>query len=186
MNKWRLPSSLKLGEDDFAIRTDFRIVLGIFRVLNSDEYDDFEKWSIAIKAFYVDENVPDVVDAIDKMLQFFGCGAENKESEKRAPKLMDWDQDADLIIPAINKVAGFDIRGADHLHWWTFMSYYMSIGECTFSTVVTIRKKMTYGEKLEQYEKEFFRDNMGLVVLKDAERIRQDEEDKRLLAEIGL
>lgn len=187
MNKWRLPSSLKLGEDVFAIRTDYRIVLGIFRVLNSDDYDDIEKWSIAIKAFYVDENVPDVVLAVKEMLRFFNCGSDSKEDEdRREPKLMDWDQDADILIPAVNKAAGFDVRGVDHLHWWTFMSYYMSVGECTFSTVVTIRRKMANGTKLEQYEKDFFRDNKDLIVLKDAERIAQDEEDRRLLAEIGL
>lgn len=185
MNKWRLPTVLKLGAVDFAIRTDYRIILAIFRVLNSDEYDEVEKRAIALSAFYVDE-VVDVNEAWDQMLIFFSGGSESNEDDERKPKLMDWEQDADILIPALNSVAGYDIRGVDHLHWWTFLSYYMSIGESLFSTVVGIRRKMAYGEKLEQYEKDFVKDNYNMVMLKDAERLRQDEEDRAALAEIGL
>lgn len=186
MNKWRLPTSLKLGEVDFTIRTDYRVILGIFRAIGSDAYDESEKWQIALRAFYVEE-VTDVQEAIEKMCLFLGGGSSDVEEDAKArPALMDWEQDAELIIPAVNKVAGYDVRGVDYLHWWTFLSYYMSIGESTFATVVSIRKKMAYGEKLEKYEKEFVRDNPKMVLLRNAERRRQDEEDRQALAEIGL
>ena len=186
MNKWRLPASLKLGGVDFAIRTDYRVILGIFRVLNDDSFDDIEKWAIAIRAFYVSEDIPDVDEAMEQMLIFFNCGSKHNDDDTTKPKLMDWEQDAELLIPAINAAAGFDIRGVEQLHWWTFLSYYMSIGESTFSMVYNIRRKMAYGEKLEQYERDFVKDNPSVVILRDAERLRQDEEDRQALAEIGL
>lgn len=186
MNKWRLPASLNLGGADFAIRTDYRIILGIFRVLNDDGYDDVEKWAIAIRAFYIGD-VPDANEAIAQMITFFNGGTPQDDDDVKKPKLMDWEQDVDLLIPAINHAAGYDVRGVDYLHWWTFLSYYLSIDEnCTFNMVYWIRKKMANGEKLEQHEREYVRDNPKVVFLRDAERIRQDEEDRKALAEIGL
>lgn len=188
MNKWRLPTALTLGAVDFAIRTDYRVILGIFRVFASDEYDENEKWAIALKAFYKD-SIPDelIETAAEQMCLFFNGGsAIDGGGNDRKPKLMDWDQDATILIPAVNKVAGFDIRGMDYLHWWTFLSYYTEVGEGTFATVVAIRKKMAYGEKLEKYEREYVRNNPDMVLLKDAERRRQDEEDRAALAAIGL
>ena len=53
---------------------------------------------------------------------------------------MDWEKDLSLIISPINKIVGHDIR-LDSFHWWTFLSYFMEIGECTFNTYVGIRNK---------------------------------------------
>lgn len=188
MNKWRLPTALRIGAVDFAIRTDYRVILGIFRVLTSDEYDECEKWLIALKSFYKDDLPEELTDdAIEQMCCFFNGGSAIVEKEDRKqPKLMDWDQDANILIPAVNKVAGYDVRGMEYLHWWTFLSFYTEVGEGTFATVVAIRKKMATGKKLEKYEKDFVRDNPDMVFLKDAERRRQDEEDKAALAAIGL
>ena len=49
---------------------------------------------------------------------------------------MDWDQDAPLIVPAINKVLGGEVRAMPYLHWWTFVGAYMEIGEGVFSSVL--------------------------------------------------
>lgn len=172
----------------FAIRADYRVILGIFRALNNPEYTDAEKWEIALKSFYVDaDNLPDVEEALSQMVLFFSGGTDQRDTDDRTrPQLMDWEQDADILIPAINKAAGVDVRGLDFLHWWTFLSYYMEIGESTFSTVVGIRKKMAYGEKLDDFEKTLVRENPGMVLLKDAQRRAEDEADRAALAEIGL
>lgn len=187
MNKWTLPAALHIGAADFAIRADFRVILGIFRVLNSEDYTEAEKWEIALRSFYVDaETLPDVEQAIQQMQIFFSGGMDSTEDDKKRPQLMDWEQDTDMLIPAVNKSAGYDVRGVPFLHWWTFLSYYMEIGESTFSTVVSIRRKMAYGEKLEQYEKDFVRDQPNTVILRDAKRRAEDAEDRAALAALGL
>lgn len=188
MNKWHLPTSLTIGEVDCAIRTDFRVILGIYHYLNDPDYTDEERWAIALKAFYVDlDKIPPelYVEAAEKMLEFFRCGASTSDDDRRKPQLMDWEQDADIIIPAVNKVAGYDVRGVKSLHWWTFFALYMEIGEGTFSTVISIRSKQARGKKLEDYEKEFIRENPSMVRLrkhKTAEELRQEAEDKAALA----
>ena len=188
MNKWKLPTSLVVGEVAFDIRTDYRVVLGIYHYLNDPDYTDDEKWAIALRSFYIDidKMSPDMYDeAAVKMLDFFRCGATPSDDDKGRPPTMDWDQDADIIIPAVNRVAGYDVRGVDHLHWWTFFSYYMEITEGVFATVVGIRNKQVRGKKLDEHEKDFVRENPSLVFLqkhKTEEELRQEAEDKAALA----
>lgn len=189
MNKWHLPTSLNVGGVDYAIRTDYRVILGIYRYLNDNDYSDDERWAIALKTFYKDfDNMPEecFLEAAEKMIEFFRCGdATDAEDERHKPQLMDWEQDAPIIIPAVNKVAGYDVRGKEYLHWWTFFAMYMEIGEGTFMTVVGIRSKQAHGKKLEDYERDFVRNNPKLVALrkhKTAEELRAEAEDRAALA----
>lgn len=190
MNKWRLPTSLVVGEVAFEIRTDYRVILGIYHYLNDPEYTDEERWAIALRGFYknIEAMSPDLyVEAAEKMLDFLRCGATPSEEDKDKPQMMDWDQDADIIIPSVNKVAGEDVRGLKYLHWWTFFSYYLEITEGTFATVIGIRDKMAHGKKLEDYEKDFCREHPSLVFLKKhktEEELRKEAEDREALAKL--
>lgn len=187
MNKWKLPAVLHIGTADYAIRTDYRVILGIYRYLTDPDYTDDERWAIALQAFYKDlSTMPpeDFTEAAKKMLDFFACGATPQEDDRHRPQLMDWEQDADIIIPAVNKVAGYDVRGVEHLHWWTFYALYLEIGEGTFTTVVNIRNKQARGKKLEEHEKEFVRENPELVKLKQhktQQQLREEAEDAAAL-----
>jgi hypothetical protein len=79
---------------------------------------------------------------------------------------MDWEQDAPLIMPAINKVAGREVRAVEYMHWWTFLGLYMEIGESQFATVINIRQKLQKKKPLEKHEKEYYRQNKAVVDLK--------------------
>lgn len=81
-------------------------------------------------------------EACQKACEFIDCGIKN--DGKPRPRTMDWEQDAPIIIPAVNKVNNAEVRATDYMHWWTFFGLYMEIGESTFSTVVSIRDKRFY------------------------------------------
>ena len=92
---------------------------------------------------------------------------------------MDWEQDAAIIIPAVNSVAGREIRLDPGIHWWTFFGWYMSIGDGLFASVLRIRSKKAKGKKLEKWEEEFYRENRHLIDLKQVEtdEVRQEKEN---------
>ena len=69
--------------------------------------------------------------------------------------------DGDMIVPAVNKVAGKEIRAVPYMHWWTFFGYFMESGECLFNTVVGIRSKKAKGERLDKWEKKFYQENQN-------------------------
>ena len=100
---------------------------------------------------------------------------------------MDWEQDATLIIPAVNRVVGREIRADKYMHWWTFLSSYMEIGECTFTHILSIRQKRATGKKLEKWEQDYIRDNKDVVLLKNKlteQEKREREEDEKALKEL--
>lgn len=69
-----------------------------------------------------------------------------------------------------------EVRSVPYLHWWTFMGYFMEIGDGLVSQVWAIRQKRSKGKKLEKWEKEFERSNPELVKLKKVYSEKQQKE----------
>ena len=105
------------------------------------------------------------MSAIAYLSDFLSCG----QPGSNGVKLMDWQQDAPEIISGVNAAAGTEVRSLPHLHWWSFLSYFHSIGEGRLSQLVAIRYKLSRGQKLESYEQEFYRQNKGKICLRAPE-----------------
>ena len=93
------------------------------------------------------------------MFDFFNCGRSQSIGKKMNHKLIDWEQDSQIICSAINKVANKEVRAEPYIHWWTFMGYYSAVGESLLSTIVSIRDKIVRGKKLEKHERIFRQEN---------------------------
>lgn len=196
MYAWELPTSLNVGGKDYKIRTDYRVILDILSALNdpeifepgmTDEEKQTEKAMTMLQILYIDfDSIPscDWEEASKKASDFIDCGIKN--DGKPSPKTMDWEQDAPLIVPAINKVYNNDIRSVEYMHWWTFFGLYMEIGESTFATVINIREKRRKGKKLEKWEKEFYSKNKSLIDLKVKKLERSEEEKNELRKLFGI
>ena len=61
---------------------------------------------------------------------------------------------------------GKEVRSVEYLHWWTFISAYYEIGDCTFAQIVRIRNQLAKGKKLDDFDKEWYRDHRELVDIK--------------------
>lgn len=196
MYAWKLPTSLRVGGRSYKIRTDYRVILDILAAMNdpdifepgmSEEEMNAERIMTMLQILYIDfESMPtsEWNEAAEKAREFIDCGINDDGSHK--PRLMDWEQDAPVIVPAVNKVCGKDVRSVKYMHWWTFLGYYMEIGECTLATIVSIRDKKRRGKKLEKWEQEFYRDNKNLIDLKVHKVERSDEEKEELRKLFGL
>ena len=183
MLEYELPTSVILNDTAYAIRKDgdFRMVLDCFRLLQDEELEDNERIFACLITFYADlssfEDIPklgDIEEAIKQMFSFFNCNREDV-GIKAEGKVIDWDKDALMVVSAINKVAGKEIRAEKYLHWWTFMSYYMGMGECALATVINIRRKIYRNEKLEKYEQKYVKENPELF--RRRENYTKDEKE---------
>lgn len=171
MSPWELPVSLTVGGTEYAIRTDFRDVLHVLDVFADGAYEQDEKAAVCLRVMYPDwETIPQEQHqlALDAAVEFIDCGVP-AGGKRNAPRLVDWQQDAPVIIPAVNRVLGQEVRAMKYLHWWTFLGAYMELGECLFNTVLGLRQKRARGKKLEKYEQEFVRENRALVELRKRE-----------------
>ena len=181
MNGWELPRKANIGGVEYPINTDFRDVLEIISYLDDPDTPEFIRWQVALALFY-EGQIPEAhrVEAMEYLALFLNGGRE--DTGKPAPKLLDWDKDCDLIISDINRVAAREIRLESYIHWWTFLSWFHSIGEGQLSAVVGIRDKLRRGRKLEGWEKDFYRENKARVDLKKPISAEDLAEKRRLIA----
>lgn len=176
IDSWSLPKTARIGGVEYPINTDFQDVLEIIKYLTDDSRPIYMRWLIAIGLFY-DGDIPNEhqQEAMEYLSEFISYG---ERDSKPGPKLLDWEQDAQLIIGDINKVAGTEIRELSYLHWWTFLSYFYGIGEGQLSMVVSIRNKKKRGKKLEKWEEEYYRENKSRIDFKsqktEADKAVQD------------
>lgn len=159
---YSLPTTLTVGGEERPIRSDYRAALDCFLALTDKELDNFNKAMELLDILYVDEIPADLYEeAITKALWFLNGG--EPEHKNGNAQLVSWTQDFNIIASPISKIVGQDIRGMDYLHWWSFLSAYMAIGDCLFAQVVSIRDKRSRGKALDKSEKEFYRRNKELI-----------------------
>lgn len=175
-----MPTSLEVGGVGRPIRTDFRIILDLLTDLSDPQYENDEKALIFLIAIYPEyADIPPEFhqEAIDKAVSFIDMGISS--DNRKNLSLMNWEKDAPIIFPAVNRVIGGEARFMEYLHWWTFLGAYMEIGESLFSSVLGIREKLAKGKKLEKYETEFYRSNKHLIDLERKNNtLSSDEKDK--------
>ena len=180
-----LPKALEFGGRAWAIRADFRDVLNILDAFDDPELTDAQKAYVCLHNLYVDfaKMAPeDYAEAYRAAVAFIDHGIGGQEGGART---VDWEQDAPLLFPAVNRAAGYEVRDAAFLHWWTFLGLFMEIRDSVYATVLALRQKRSRGEKLEPWERDFWRRNAGICRLKPRLSEAEKEEKERLEALLG-
>jgi len=188
---YEIPTSITVNGKQFNIRNrgDYRVVLDCFNALCDTELTKQERIISTLIIFFEDCNsvqdiriFDDLETTIKEMYKFFNCGQTTLQGQHSDYRLLDWKTDEHLICSAINNVSHTEIRFEPYIHWWTFMGYYMAIGECPLSTIVNLRSKIVKGKKLEKYEKEFIQNNSQYFSgdYRSLETIEADKEIRQL------
>ena len=162
----QLPTVLEVNGNTYEIRTDFRDILRIIAAFNDDDLTDRDKCYVLMATIYKNvRDIPaeDTVAAYDAAISFMEC---SPREDAPSPRVINWEKDEQLLFPAINKVAGFEVRSVPYLHWWTFLGYFQGIDkEDTWGYILMLRQKKARGKKLETYEKEFWSANRYMCEL---------------------
>lgn len=174
-----LPTKLDVNGVSYNIRSDYRDILRIFSAFNAPELSDREKTFVLLKQMYVDfSEIPytDYEAAYKAAFDFIDGSVIHED--RPSPRIVNWEKDEQLIFPAVNKVAGFEVRSADYLHWWTFLGYFQGIDrDDTWGFVLLIRQKRAKHKQLEKHEREFYAANRKLCMVdlpKDPEKVVSD------------
>lgn len=176
-----LPTELTVNGKVYEIRTDYRDILNILIAFEDPDLENNEKLYVCLVGLYKDfSNMPieDYEEAYKQAMWFISVG--NDEETKAKRKVMDWEQDEQLIFPAVNKVAGCETRSQAYIHWWTFMGYFMEISEGVYSYVLTLRQKKQK-KKLDKEEQAFWDANKHICELKPKLSREEREAKERLL-----
>lgn len=185
---YTVPTSIVVGDREYKIRNngDYRVILDCFLALSDVELTAKERLLAGLIIFYEDFNSlddltqnHDLETLTSEMYKFFNCGSDIVGTKSNR-KLIDWEQDSQLICSAVNKVAGKEVRAEPYLHWWTFMGYYTAIGESPISTIIHIRDKIANGKHLEKHEREYRASNPQYFVWNN-KTVEESEAEKLIL-----
>ena len=165
MTSFNLSDKVTVSGTDYPIRTDFRVILEIFIMLDDPDLTDADKTEALLRMFYV--NRPPVAELALQAFTDFVDPRHGSQGKKSSGRLIDWAQDFDLMVAPINHILGFECRAVEYLHWRTFLSAYLEIPpDSVFARVLRIREKLRTGKKLEKNERAWYNKNRDLVHLK--------------------
>ena len=176
-----LPTSLAVGDREYNIITDYRACLTVIQAMNDPEMESAEKVEVAMLLFEDIETIPseDYQAAYDAVLNFLDHRAGDKK--RPSPRVLDWEQDEDILFPAINRAAGFEVREAPYMHWWSFLGYLMAVdSDSVLSHVLSLRNKKAKGKRLEKWEAEYWNANRAMCELRGPETPEQKKRKEAL------
>ena len=162
---FNLSDTVPVSGAEYSVRTDFRVILEIFVMLDDPDLSDADKTEALLRMFYSER--PSDPDTALQAFTDFVDPRHGSQGKKSSGRLIDWSQDFDLMVAPINHILGFECRAVDYLHWRTFLSAYLEIPpESVFARVLRIREKLRTGKKLEKNERSWYNKNRDLVHLK--------------------
>lgn len=191
--KYKLQKSVDIYGVRYEIRSEYSVIISILELLKDNELSDQEKAYVLLELFYpAFPEMPEehYQEAMNVCFQFISGGEAQKTQQKKEPVLVDWEQDFPIIVSAVNRVLGYDIRAVEYdyyknvggVPWETFISAYMEIGDCFFAQVVRIRDKKARGKALDKQDREFYRKNRDVIDLKTT----YTQSEKDVLAAWGI
>lgn len=187
-----LPKSIRIGEIDYPVRTDFRTWIKVESILKDSNIPDGFKLSmiyIICDLFYENEDISvESIDAVfDGIFSFWRMYKPVNEKAKISHDVAyNYDHDFDLIVSAFKQQYGINLF-SDEMHWFEFKSLFDGLSESTmFRKIVGYRtvdlSKVPKEQKKEYAElKEFYRikDDRGV------NRKTPQEIEKELLKKVG-
>lgn len=175
-----LPTSLEVGGRLCSINADFRNILHIFTAFADDDLTDIEKAYVCVKCLFVDDIPMRHFEEAVKKAYWFCDGGDMPKSEPTKIKTLDWEHDAGILFPAINKTLGVETRSLPFLHWWTFLGAFGEIDSSgLFAAVMSIRYKKAHGKPLDKSEREYVHRNkemFNLLSKEDRAAVAETEE----------
>lgn len=205
MIRRELPVLVDIGSETYKIDADFRTIMNIEGIIFGKEVTDDQrkfakemmkevdieekdaiqnaKYYDALKLFYKDNVPDDLEEAMEKMLWFYSCGKEDKQS-KTKKKVISFEYDFDYINAGFMQDYKIDLFEVDFLHWWKFMSLFSALhDDCKICEIIGYR-----GAELKNFDKEQrkrVREMQKIYALPDdmskEEKKRQDEITQILL-----
>ena len=127
-----LPTSVTIRGREFFAETDFRVMIGLEKLILDSGLDEQTRVISILQTIYTREMPRDIVSAFDGVLYIYSCGKppDKQKSETKKKKngeiaikeklIYDYEYDAPYIYGAFLSQYRIDLNDIDYLHWWKF------------------------------------------------------------------
>lgn len=203
-----LPSKVKIGDIEIPINTDFRISINFGILIDKYNLDDEEEkvkfYNESLKLYYPMWNVDfnnatndlkeivnycakHVNEAIDKLLWFYRCGNEIKETTGEGngkKQVYSYEYDSDKIVAAFQDQYYKDLTEIK-MHWWVFKAYFDSLKEDNeICKIISIRARNLNDIK-DKDTKEHYRKLQKLLAIPQSEEVIKENKKVNSIAKRG-
>lgn len=174
MSDWSLPTTIEIFDKEYKIRDkcDYRVILDVIEALNDEQEEQDYCMHCAMFIFFENpEELPDpltantaeeiaiIQECMNEITRIINCGKIDNDNENK-PKMMDWGHDFSNIAAPVSRVLGYSVRdNKNYTHWYDFVGAYGEIGDCYWSQVMNIRNKKIKGKKLDENDREFYKEH---------------------------
>lgn len=185
-----LPETVEINGKPCPIEWGFRTGIRFELLVQDEGKPEILKVQEALNLYYP-QGVPDIPQAIDRMLWFYRCGKEDAPSRKdgdagedEEPLRLDYsyEHDAAYIYAAFQEAYGIDLA-AGSLHWWAFRALFQGLPEeCAFQKIRGFRSVKVSG-RMSKEQKDYYRRMKRIFALpaSGAEQAKNDAVTQALL-----
>lgn len=131
-----LPTSITVGGEIFKIDANFRTFVLFESLIFDSKLPERYKPKMIMELFFVDKSPQDFNATLPAILDFYSAGKKQKpipdnkrKPRKIAPRLYDFEYDADYIYAAFLSEYRIDLNEIEFLHWWKFKALFNALPE---------------------------------------------------------
>ena len=179
----KLPCSVIVDNIDTEIVSDFRTSILFEQLMKDNSVNDDAKIELALNLYFPKQYIINTVDAVNKIIWFYSCGKDIKESSNKSSNssknanIYDFEQDADYIYAAFMEQYKIDLADIDYLHWWKFKSLFYGLNKDIQLSKIMFYRSVELTDDMTKNEHKFYRDMKRLYALEDMRSEEEKEQD---------
>lgn len=179
----KLPCSVIVDNIDTEIVSDFRTSILFEQLMKDNSVNDDVKIELALNLYFPKQFIINTVDAVNKIIWFYGGGKDIKESSNKSSNssknvnIYDFEQDADYIYAAFMEQYRIDLADIDYLHWWKFKSLFYGLNKDIQMSKIMFYRSIELTDDMTKNERKFYRDMKRLYALEDMRSEEEKEQD---------
>ena len=160
-----LPTTVMIKGAEVDICSDFRASIKFEGIMRNPDLSESEKILQGLQNYYLvpPENFD---DAIDRMIWFYQCGEESRDTGKKQKPFYDFEYDRSYIYSGFLEQYRVDLETVESLHWWKFRAMFESLkDDCMMGKIMRYRCMDLKGMSKE--EKQFYKELKRIYKLPD-------------------
>lgn len=173
-----LPESVTIDGIDYCICSDFKTLIRINLILNSEDENVAER---CLKLFYGGKIPANIEKAVDRLIWFYnggevlgdkkeepeqeGIGENNKSQDtSHKPPVYSYEYDHTLIYSAFYEQYGIDLL-LSNMHWWKFKALFDTLGGNTLFAEVRKIRTVEINSNMSKAQQNYYREMKKLYAL---------------------
>lgn len=182
-----LPTEVEINGQMYEIKADFRTSI-LFELLMFDEDISEEiKYFQALNLYL--PNLPptkDFEEALKKILWFYGCGKDDKESKGKnnsnssREAIYSFEYDDEYIYSAFLSQYNIDLQDVEYLHWWKFKAMFKGLSESNKIVEIMKYRAIDLNSIKDKEERKFYKKMKDIYSLPNPKNKAEDEKLKAI------